>query len=428
MFSGEFQWLDDNEIDELYANGDGYKEFNEESEYGYIIESDIDYPEELHDLHNDFPLAPENLKTTVEMLSEFQQSVYPEHELKNMKEKLSPNLMNKKNYVAHYMNMKYYDEVGLVVHRPKRVLKFKQSPWLKSYVDRNNGLRAMWTANKLWAKIWKDMTNIFYGKSQQNVRAQSIVELITDKATALKRVSSNLYRGCTAISKNTVIMYRKKGKVKLDKPLYVGFSVLDISKLVMQRFFYDKIRKWWGDKVHLCGTDTDSFILHIETEDLYEDLKDPEINAFFDFSNYPTDHPLYDASKARKCGLFKDELESIIAREFVGIKPKLYSLLFFEVLHSLIRKCKFGAKNAGKSIKKDVLRRCVTHAEFRKTRLRMTSLKIRQNLLRSKSHKIHAYQEVKVAMTAFDSKRYLLDDNIHTLAFGHYRTKRKSGL
>ena len=258
------------------------------------------------------------------------------------------------------------------------------------------------------------------------MKTQSIVELITDKSTALKRVSSNLYRGCTAISKNTVLMYRKKGRVKLDRPLYIGSSVLDISKLVMQRFFYDKIKKWWGEKVQLCATDTDSFILHIETEDLYEDLKDPEINACFDFSNYPEDHPLYNTSKARQYGLYKDELESIIAREFVGIKPKLYSLLFFKVLHSIIQKCKFSAKNAGKSIKKDVLRRCVTHAEFRKTRLKMASLKIRQNLLRSKSHKIHAYHEIKVAMTAFDTKRYLLDDNIFTLAFGHYRIGRKS--
>ena len=114
-----------------------------------------------------------------------------------------------------------------------------------------------------------------------------------------------------------------KSIVKLNKPIYIGVAIFDLPKLHLYKFYYDALKAKLNDKIKLAYTDTDSFVIHVETEDLYKDLK--QINNHMDFSDYPKKHENYDISNKKVLGRFKDEVNGKIIREFTGLKPKMYA-------------------------------------------------------------------------------------------------------
>ena len=120
----------------------------------------------------------------------------------------------------------------------------------------------------------------------------------------------------------------KKTGVKLTKPLYLGTSILDISKTLMYEFWYDYIEPKYGDKAKLCFTDTDSFIVNIKTEDFFEDISS-DVERWFDTSNYDKNdkRPLPIGKNKKVPGLFKDESGGKIITEVVALRPKTYSYL-----------------------------------------------------------------------------------------------------
>ena len=154
----DFRWLTETEIHDLVI-----ERLNEDDEDGYIMEVDLEYPAELHDKHNDYPLAAEHLEISSEMLSPYQQTTFPKDKLRPTK-KLTPNFLTKTRYTVHYTNLKYYLAQGLRLTRIHRVLKFKQSPWLKAYVDFNSQQRALSTS-EFEKNFFKLMNNSVFGES-----------------------------------------------------------------------------------------------------------------------------------------------------------------------------------------------------------------------------------------------------------------------
>ena len=144
-----------------------------DAEDGYISEVDIHYPPHLHDLHNDYPLAPEMLDIVSDMYSPLQKATFPKT---GPQPKLTPNLMNKTRYVVHYRNLQLYMELGLLVTAVHRVLTFKQSPWLQPYIAFNTRQRSLAT-DEFSRDFFKLMNNSFYGKTQENLRKRVNVEL-----------------------------------------------------------------------------------------------------------------------------------------------------------------------------------------------------------------------------------------------------------
>ena len=112
--------------------------------------------------------------------------------------------------------------------------------------------------------------------------------------------------------------------LELNKPLYVGFSVLELSKLHMYNFHYGNMLKKYS-KINLCFTDTDSLLYEVYTNDIYHDMLQSKDD--YDFSEYPSDHPNYDTKNKKIIGKFKDELHGMTLEEFIGLRPKCYSLL-----------------------------------------------------------------------------------------------------
>ena len=202
--------------------------------------------------------------------------------MKKMK-KLVPNLDDKKNYVVHIKNLQYYLSKGLVITKLHRAIEFKQSFWLKNYIDFNTVQRTKST-NDFEKDLYKLMNNAVFGKTMENMRDRVDIQLYTEEKIVRTQVSKPQFMQMKIYGEELVAIKQVKKCVNLDKPIYVGLSVLDLSKLHMYKFHYDFIKVKYAEKATLLFTDTDSLTYHIETEDLYTDMKDN--SELFDFSGY----------------------------------------------------------------------------------------------------------------------------------------------
>ena len=273
---------------------------------------------------DDYPLAPESLVIDRKMYSPTQQSVFPES---IPQKKLTPNLRDKTRYAVHHRNLKLYVQLGLVITKVHRVLTFKQSPWLKAYIDFNTHHRSL-SDNGFLRDLFKLMNNSVFGKTQENLRKRVQVDLITDAAVLCKRVAKPSFCHGIPITHCLTVVQCEVQTLELNRPIYVGFTVLELSKLHMYDFHYNhmKVKYPHADQLRLLFTDTDSLAYAVQTENIYEDMASDAATKY-DFIEYPINHPLYDTSNRRAVGFFKDGLNSIPMKEFVGIRPKCYTFL-----------------------------------------------------------------------------------------------------
>ncbi|XP_065639665.1 uncharacterized protein LOC136072388 [Hydra vulgaris] len=224
-----------------------------------ILEVDLEYPEHLHDVHNDYPLAPERLKI-------------------DKVEKLVPNLNHRKNYVIHYENLKLYERLRLKITKIHRGVKFEESPWLSKYIDLNTNLRTKAT-NDFEKDFFKLMNNSVFGKTMENIENRVDVR----SKEAIKLASKPNYESRTIFDENLIAIHMKRTKLVYNKPIYLGMCILDLSKTLMYEFHYDYIKSKYGDNAKLLYTDTDSLIYEIKTKDFYADIAN-DIESKFDTS------------------------------------------------------------------------------------------------------------------------------------------------
>ena len=176
--------------------------------------------------------------------------------------------------------------------------------------------------------FFKLMTNAFFGKTMENIRKHRDIKLVTTDKRRNQLVSEPNYHTTKYFSENLLAIEMKKTKVKMNKPVYLGMSILDISKTLMYEFWYDYIKPKYEDAAKLCYMDTDSFIIHIKTEDFYEDIAN-DVEKWFDTSNYDENdkRPLPIGKNKKVVCLFKDELGGRIMKELVGLRAKIYAYL-----------------------------------------------------------------------------------------------------
>ena len=197
--------------------------------------------------------------------------------------KLVCNLYDKKKYVVHINSLKQALNHGLKLKKIHRVIEFNQKEWLKPYINMNTELRKA-AKSDFEKDLFKLMNNSVFGKTMENIRKYRDIKLvITDKKRS-KLVSELNYHTINLISEDLSIIEMKKTKVKMNKPIYLGLSILEISKILMYEFWYDYIKPKYDNKVKLCYMDTDSLIINIETNDFYEDIAN-DVENRFDTSN-----------------------------------------------------------------------------------------------------------------------------------------------
>ena len=379
---------------------------------GYILDVDLEYPKELHDKHIDYPLAPQIMNVNASMLSECQKEIYKSyHENKEAKDeqtkKLILNVMDKSNYVLHINILKFYLKQGLKIKKVNRVISFKQKEWLKPWIDFNTEKRKQATSDFEKDK-YKLMNNAVYGKTMENVREHINFELVDTQERYAKCVNNPTFKHRHIINENLVGVEKLKEKVKLNKPIYVGMSILDLSKLHMYSFYYDVLKEKYNENVRLVYTDTDSFVIHTKTKDVYDDFN--EIKDQMDFSGYDKSHKCYDPTNKKVLGKFKDECDGKIITNFIGLKPKSYA---FKVYNEIKEEKK------SKGIVKHKVKKELNYKQYEDTLIENRSDTVSFNTIRSKNHNIYTINQVKQCLSSFDNKRYYLD-SVNSLPYGHY--------
>ena len=385
--------------------------YDEDSDEGYILEVDLQYPEQLHDLHKDYPLAPEIMSVSEDMLSKHQKELHYKYYGKEAKDedtkKLILSLMDKKKYVLHISALKFYLQHGLKLKKIHRIISFKQSNFLKPYIDFNTEKRKQ-SKTDFEKDLFKLMNNAVYGKTMEDVRKHTEFDLVSTPERFQKCVNSPTYKARHIINENLVGVEKEKAVVELNKPIYMGLSILDYSKVHMYSFYYDVLKPKYQDDIKLVYTDTDSFVIQVMTADLFRDFKD--LSDYMDFSDYPKSHPNYDASNKKVLGKFKDELSSKIMTHFIGLKPKSYA---FKVQGDKKEYKKSKGVVKGKvntELNYDMYERTL-NGEIKPT--------VKFNTIRSKNHHIFSINQTKFALSNFENKRHWLDTNL-SLPYGHY--------
>ena len=251
--TGGFKWLKEKQIDKIMN-----KTILPDNKKGCILEADLEYPEELHELHNDYPLAAEKMKVTKDMVSPYRKTIQEKFEVTiGQVAKLTPTLTEKKNYVLHYRNLQLYLSLGLRLKKVHRVLEFDQSPWLRQYIDFNSQKRA--GAKNVFEKdFFKLVNDSVYGKTCENLRKRVDVRLVTDQNKLSKLASKPTYVNSKIFTEDLVVVGKIKETLKLDTPAYVGMCILDLSKTLLYNFHYNYIKKRYNNKAKLLFTDTDS--------------------------------------------------------------------------------------------------------------------------------------------------------------------------
>ena len=374
---GNFRWMTRKQLDKWF-------------EYPCILEVDLEYPQELHDLYDDYPLAPERLMV-------------------DKVEKLIPNLNNKEKYVIHHEALKQYLELGLKLVKVHRGIKFCEEDFMKSYIDKNTKLRAK-AKSEFEKDFFKLMNNSVFGKTMENIRNRVDVQLVTSEAKASKLTSKPNYDRLTIFDENLIAVHMRKIKLYFNKPIYLGMSILDISKTKMYDFHYGFIKPKYGDRVKLLLTDTDSTMYEIQTEDFYKDITQ-NVKKLFDTSNYPADHPskIPTGKNKKLVGKFKDEAGGRIISEFVGLRAKLYSY----------RMHLGSEEKKAKGVKKSVIEKKITFDDYRLCLFSEEPQTRTMNVIRSYKHEVYTEEVNKVALDSHDDKRIILEDKISTHSHGY---------
>ena len=379
-----FKWVEDvSRINEEFI-----KNYNENSSKGYILEVNVKYPKKLHDLHSDLPFLTKRIKI-------------------DKCKKLGCDLRNKKKYVVHIKSLKQALNHGLKLKRIHRIIEFSQKAWLKSYIDMNTELRKL-AKDDFKKDLFKLMNNAVFGKTMENIRKHRDIKLATTDKKRNKLVSEPNYHTINYISEDLSIIEMNKTRVKMNKPIYLGLSILDISKILMYEFWYDYMKPKYGNKVKLCYMDTDSFIMNIKTNDFYKDIAN-DVDKRFDTSNYELHRPLPTGKNKKVIGLMKDELRDKIITEFVTLRPKTYSYSTDD-----------GKEDKkAKGTKKCVIKRMIKFNDYKNCLLKDKVLLKSQQRFISKKHDVYTKNINKIALSNNDDKRIVSSDKITSYPYGY---------
>ena len=379
-----FKWIDNSETAEHVINEEFVKNYNENDNKGSILEVDVKYPKRLHELHSDLPFLSERMKI-------------------DKCNKLICNLFNKKKYVTHINSLKQALNHGLRLKKIHRIIEFNQEAWLKPYIDMNTELRKS-AKNDFEKDLFKLMNNSVFGKTMENIRKHRDIKLVTTDKKRSKLVSEPNYHTINLISEDLSIIEMKKAKVKMNKPIYLGLSILEISKILMYEFWYDYMKPKYNDNVKLCDMDTDSFIMNIKTNDFYEDIAH-DVGNRFDTSNYEVNRALPTGKNKKVIGLMKDELGGKIITEFV----KTYSFLTDD-----------GKEDKkAKGTKKCVIKKMIKFNDYKKCLLNDEVILKSQQRFISKKHDVYTENINKIALNKNDDKRIVSSNKITSYPYGY---------
>ena len=226
---------------------------------------------------------------------------------------------------------------------------------MKPYIDFNTQLRTQ-AKNDFEKDFFKLMNNAVFGKTMDNIRKHRNIRLLMNRESYLKTVMKPNFKSGVLFGENLKGCEMGKIKVVMNKPIYLGQVILDLSKIMMYEFHYDYMKPKYGDDLKLCYMDTNSLVYHIKTKDIYADIAD-DVEERFDTSGYDKEdvRPLPIRKDKKVIGLMKDELGGVIMTEFITLRSKLY--FYRKPYGAEDKKCK--------GIKKCVVKKTLTFEDYK---------------------------------------------------------------
>ena len=302
--------------------------------------------------------------------------------------------------------LKFYVKHGMIVEKIHEIISFKQSKWLEGYIGFNTQ-KLNKAKNDFEKDFFKLLVNAAFGKFLENVRDRSGLELIKkgDIKKIIKQQSKLTFNGIQKSYENYDSYTFKKNEVVMDKSIYVGFAILELSKLHMYETYYDTLQPYFGqENLQLHYVDTDGMFLSMKTKNINKDLKNLE--DIFDFSNLDENHELYSIKNKKVIGKFKIEIPKIIwIDEFVCLRSKAYS---FKCKNEDENKNKIKgiSKSQSKHNKFEEYYNCLFGKEYQK--------ECNNYIIRSNNHERILQEVKKSTLSIFDDKRNYIN-NIESL-------------
>ena len=368
----------------------------DDNEFGYFIECDLEYPVEIKEKTKNFPFCPYQTKADPNLFSGYMNNInQPNYKPTS---KLMCDVTNKSKCMIHYWMFKFYLNQGMKVTKIQTIYMFTQSPWLGKYIDHYTQKRTVAKTN-FEKDLYKLMNNAFFGKTMENVRDRTNLEFIDHSQIdqIIKRQSKLSFKGIVDhYSKFSVYKFEKE-KTVFDKPIYLGFTVLELSKLLMYEFYYNKLQPYWKQSIQLHYMDTDSFILSFDTnhQELINFLQ--ENKDEFDFSELHKSHELYNPINKKVIGKLKIETSPVLVLDtFTALRSKSYSFSYNN--NNIIQKAK--RKGIQKAPKCEHYKSSLFNSETSSS----TNISNKSNL-----HNLLVEKQNKLALNPFDNKRLYIN-------------------
>ena len=366
----------------------------DDNEISYFLEVDLKDPDNIEEKTKHLPFCPENKKINPDKYNDYMNKIKPKNYTKS--KKLICDWTDKKKYLIHYRMLKFYVRLGMIVVKTHEFISFKQSKWLESYISFNSQKR-----NRAKIDFEKDflkkLVNAAFGKFLEDVRNRLRLELIKedDIKNNIEQQSKLTFNGIQKSYENYECYTFKQNQVVMDKAIYVGFSIMELSKLHMNETYYDTIQPYFGqENLKLLYIDTDGMILSMKTENIIKDLKNLE--DIFDFSNLDENHRLFSERNKKVIGKFKRETpKNFWIDEFVCLRSKAYSFKCKDEDENK-NKIKGISKSQSKQIKFEEYYNCLFGGEYQK--------ECNNFIIRSINHEM-VLQEKKSTLSVFDDKR-----------------------
>jgi len=290
---GNFRFLSEDEMQSFDVS-----RVSSDSPVGYVLEVDLIYPVGLHA----YPLAPEQVEIVDDMISPTLRICAPRNRHASRARVEAGLQFARQDAVRDALQVLEALSRARVGANPHRRIR---STALHEAVHRICNEQRKKATTDFESGLFKLFANNLYGKTVENLRKRMIAKLVTDPQKMVRAAGKVTFKRCEIINSDLVLVESQSTEIVLNKPVAIGFTILEFTKLVMYGFYYDCLLPKFGNKLHLCFTDTDSFICHFETPDLYADIED--ISGWFDTSNFHENHFLFSSTNKRVLGKFKSE-------------------------------------------------------------------------------------------------------------------------
>jgi hypothetical protein len=316
-----FRWLSQDEIQNLDVYG-----IDVTADNGYIFHLDLAYPDEIKEKTKNFPLCPTNVHIDIGMLSNYQKLLLEELQLKlpSKNKKLAATQLDKDDLVISAVPLLVYLRLGMKIKKIHRVLSFEQTFWLQKWVEMNTKLRKE-AKTEFESFTIKTALNSTFGSFLMSKRKQRKVRLVSTEKQLRRYVIQPNYQGFTILNDEISIVEASPLQIKFDRPYVLGFCTLEYARAIVYEYYYFTLKPVFQDRLTLAYVDTDSYIVHIVSENVYKELE--KLQDSLDTSNYPTNHFLYSAQNKGKLLCVKDELAGRIMQQGYFIKSKCYTIV-----------------------------------------------------------------------------------------------------